>query len=67
MVRARLHIICGNCGEIATNTNPDNLSRTLLKLRVDKQDGEIYVFCDNCATLHCLNDVLPSEKPEHKE
>ena len=60
MVRARLHIVCGNCGEIATNTRDDNKNTTLLC-----RQGK-YIYCANCGTLHYINDVLPTEQQIEK-
>jgi hypothetical protein len=54
MARARLHIICGNCGcndmwewEHIPYEFVDYLTR---------QDEDVYLRCGNCATLHSLND-----------
>lgn len=48
MVRARLHIICGNCG-----------CNDMFKLNVDHDIMEdmiyVYLKCENCGTLHNLN------------
>lgn len=56
MVCERLHIICGNCGAIATNTIDDNYETTDLC-----RDGK-YILCDNCGTLHNIAEILPTKK-----
>ena len=56
MVHARLHIICGNCGAIATNTRDDNYETTDLC-----REGK-YILCDNCGTLHDIEEILPTKK-----
>lgn len=56
MVCARLHIICGNCGAIATNTRDDNYETTDLC-----REGK-YILCDNCGTLHDIAEILPTKK-----
>ncbi len=43
MVFARLHIICGNCG----NGDKEEFENRI-------EDGQIYISCQNCATLHTL-------------
>ncbi len=58
MAHAKLHIICGNCG-----------SNQLLsyKIKVEKGDKDIpnrqvvYIFCNNCNTLHDLDDNAKQE------
>ena len=55
MVRARMTIICNNCGEIATNMYDENLDCTLIC-----RDGK-YIYCRNCCTLHSLEDILPTK------
>lgn len=51
MVYARLHLICGNCG----NSAPDEFSA-----KYNKGDNltpaTIYITCANCGTLHDLAD-----------
>jgi uncharacterized Zn finger protein len=62
MVMAKLHLICGNCGcddeweweyihEIDNGEYEDN----------DPED--IYLWCNNCSTLHSINDNA-KKKPE---
>lgn len=54
MARARLHLICGNCG------CKDEFEWAHIKKEVD--DGEVMVdenvhlYCRNCGTLHALSD-----------
>jgi len=53
MVMAKLHIICGNCG---------NSDRDLFEWEYHQGDSEIdrpegvNLFCNNCGTLHDIND-----------
>lgn len=59
MVRARLHIICGNCG----NGDP-NMFRQWVEREAHDLDGEhfqdgAYLTCLNCTTLHSLDDYIP--------
>lgn len=60
MVHARLHIICGNCGAIATNDREDNFRTTDLR----RESGVI--LCTNCSTIHYISDTVPSEI-EHRQ
>ena len=53
MVNARLHIICGNCGskesfryEIVEEIDDD----------FEELRNVVYIGCDNCHTLHVLDD-----------
>jgi uncharacterized Zn finger protein len=53
MVMAKLHIICGNCG-----------SNDMFEYKIDKDAKDfgdrfeegVYIKCDNCGTLHSLDD-----------
>lgn len=49
MVRARLHLICGNCG---------NADKDLFVAEYEKgdelTDPTIYIECKNCGTIHDL-------------
>lgn len=54
MARARLHLICGNCG---CNDMWDWKHQT--EERVEDEivsDEDVYLTCNNCVTLHTLND-----------
>ncbi len=53
MVRARLHLICGNCGsadqwEHKVEIEPDEEDLT--------PQYAVYIACNNCNTLHSLED-----------
>jgi RNase P subunit RPR2 len=58
MARARLHIICGNCG-----------SNDMFKYRIvteidddtNKEYQRVSIACDNCSTIHCLEDNAERE------
>lgn len=52
MVMARLHIICGNCGDATSFTYKTQ----------DNEEGEwVYLLCNNCGTLHNLEDNAKQE------
>lgn len=55
MVHARLHVICGICG------SGDDFK---LKLEKDIEGQHVWLSCDNCATLHDLQDNAVLEKSE---
>lgn len=63
MARARLHLICGNCG------CNDMWS---YRISVDGNDvgGVLYpavrLACGNCATLHDIGDNARNEKPSQR-
>ncbi len=53
MVKARLHIICGNCGSddmfsysIITELNDDT----------NEEYNRVSIACENCNTIHDLED-----------
>lgn len=56
MVRARLHIICGNCGakdmfeHKITSEIDDDAEEEGVKRQV------VYIACKNCNTVHSLED-----------
>ena len=57
MARAKLHIICGNCGR-----------NDMFKYRIVKDihyDGEeflkVSIICENCSTVHDLEDNAEKE------
>ena len=55
MARARLHLICGNCG-------CNYMWEWEHKKKVAHEDGEVicdedvHICCGNCGTLHSIND-----------
>lgn len=54
MARARLHIICGNCG-----CNDEWEWEHVKEETIDEDlinDENVWIWCRNCATLHSLND-----------
>lgn len=61
MVRARLHIICGNCGcgdEFEFYIDPEGNDYG------DRQEPSVSIVCKNCSTIHSLDSVVPEvEKP----
>lgn len=62
MVRARLHMICGNCG-----CNDEFEYKTIPKL-IDDEDNltdsvEVKITCRNCSTIHSLEDNAKEVNP----
>lgn len=53
MVRARLHIICGNCG-------CNDMFKYEINTDIDDDTNEEYqyvsIVCENCSTIHQLDD-----------
>lgn len=63
MARARLHIICGNCGcndMFSYEIDPEGHDVT-----VDEPAFEpaVHIRCANCSTLHDLSSTIPEYKP----
>lgn len=60
MARARLHIICGNCG------CNDEFKFRIEPKGCDMGDGkfkpEVYIVCRNCGTLHNLEGTIEMEE-----
>jgi len=53
MVRARLHIICGNCG--ASDMFKYSIV-TYLHDELKKECERVTIICENCSTIHSLED-----------
>ena len=54
MARARLHLICGNCG-CNDNWEYQQKAEEIIEGEViNNQD--VWLICQNCSTLHSLND-----------
>mgnify|MGYP000450895219 CR=1 FL=1 len=54
MARARLHLICGNCGcnyEGEWKHQLEEVSEGEIIINED-----VYLICGNCVTLHSIND-----------
>lgn len=60
MARARLHLICGNCG------CNDEWEWKHFPQFIDEgeviQDEDVSIICNNCGTLHSLNDNATQRK-----
>ena len=63
MAHARLHMICGNCGandmfeyEIGVDIDDDT----------DEEKLTVYIICNNCNTLHSLDDNAKKIKENGK-
>jgi len=58
MARARLHIICGNCGS-------NDMFKYRIVTEIDDDTNEEYqrvsITCENCSTIHCLEDNAEKE------
>jgi len=54
MARARLHIICGNCG------CDDDFTYKTFKATdgEDEPINEVQIICDNCGTIHYLSERM---------
>ncbi len=56
MARAKLHVICGNCG------CNDEFEYRIVKDGLDYGDGTfddaVHIICNNCTTLHELSDTI---------
>jgi len=53
MANAKLHIICGNCGQ------NDMFGYEVVQEEEDvtaKVESRVYIYCNNCSTLHDLED-----------
>ena len=65
MARARLHIICGNCG------CSDEFKFNIEKNGIDMTDTEtkffdaVHINCGNCGTLHSLENTINDETIEN--
>ncbi len=63
MARARLHLICGNCG-----------CNDMWKYRISVDGNDIngvlypavWLVCGNCSTLHDLDSNAENEKPKQR-
>ena len=55
MVCAKLHIICGNCG------CADELK---LKLYREGDIQHVWIICENCSTVHNVEDSAEMETEE---
>ncbi len=53
MAHAKLHMICGNCGQ-------NNMFDYHISTEIDDDNYEayhiVYIGCNNCGTLHVLDD-----------
>lgn len=62
MARARLHIICGNCGcndEFEFVIDPKGHDVTQEEPRFEPA---VFISCRNCSTLHDLSTTMPQKK-----
>ena len=62
MARARLHIICGNCGcndMFEYYIDPKGHDVTIDE---PKFKPAVFIKCSNCSTLHDLSDTIQESK-----
>ena len=59
MANAKLHIICGNCGQ---NDMFDFKVSIELNDVTNKKEDRVYICCNNCHTLHDLEDNAEPRK-----
>ena len=57
MVRARIHLICGNCG------SNDEWKWEYLP-QENQEPSTVWLWCENCGTLHDISDN--AKEIEHK-
>ena len=59
MARAKLHLICGNCG------SDDEWEWSHIKERKKdneiEQEEDVFLICLNCAVMHRMNDNAQRE------
>ncbi len=53
MAHAKLHMICGNCGQ---NDMFDYNISTEIDDDTEEEYQVVYIGCNNCHTLHVLDD-----------
>lgn len=66
MVNARLHVVCGNCGNLCTTYGEsENMNFEIdPKGKCVDIDGDlrelpaVRIRCKNCSTIHCLEDTV---------
>ena len=70
MVNDRLHIICGNCGQDLKESGMATWE--YVPPEIDEEDGEelnpadVWIRCDNCATIHFLKKYMEEYKDGEK-
>jgi len=64
MARARLHLICGNCGCNDewkwSHVSEENEAGDVM------QEEDVFLTCENCSTLHSINDNATIENKDSK-
>lgn len=59
MARARIHIICGNCG--CNDEWTWKIKKDDVDLDGENFEDDVYLTCGNCATIHSLWGIMPKE------
>ena len=63
MVRAKLHIICGNCGSNEFFTfKIDPFGKEIEGDKIYLYKPAVHITCGNCATLHFLSDIMEEKE-----
>jgi RNase P subunit RPR2 len=58
MVKAKLHIICGNCG---CNDMFKYETKSYFDYDTNRECLEVIIICENCSTIHQLEDNAKKE------
>lgn len=57
MVCDKLHIICGNCGEMLSLENKDN-AKASIQRDYKGNFEDVFITCENCDTIHNLSKYM---------
>lgn len=59
MVCDKLHIICGNCGQMLTTKDCDfQWSRANIQRDYKGNLEDVFITCENCDTIHSLSKYM---------
>ena len=61
MVMAKLHIICGNCGELLQDQTVE------LEYDAGEKSYEVHIKCPNCSTIHFLETNFNKQKESYSQ
>lgn len=64
MVMAKLHVICGNCGNNDDFNMNINIKGEDLTLLNSEAKAAVSILCQSCGTRHELTDNAPIKKEE---
>lgn len=57
MVCDKLHIICGNCGQMLSVENGDE-ARASVERDYNGNFEDVFITCENCDTVHSLSKYM---------